>query len=73
MSEDRGKPNLLRRTYRTVTPPTPWRPDTEMTLIGWSMFLALLLLFVPLLPFLAILWVITRILHAISPDTPEEP
>lgn len=39
---------------RTVTPPYRGRPDSEMSTIGFSIFLGLLVLLVPLLPFILI-------------------
>ena len=63
---------LVTRAYRTVTPATPERPDVEMDVIGWSMFLGLLLLLLPLLPFVLIVWVVTKVLDALTMQAPEE-
>ena len=53
--------------YRTLGEPFRSRPDTEMDVIGWSLFLGMLILLVPLLPFLLLVWVITKVLDAITP------
>lgn len=45
---------------RTVTPPYRGRPDSEMSTIGFSIFLGLLVLLVPLLPFILIVWLLTK-------------
>lgn len=53
------------RLYRTVTPPYFGRPDTEMDVLGWGFFLGILVLLVPLLPFMVILWVGGKLLGAL--------
>ncbi|WP_276273796.1 DUF7535 family protein [Haloarcula litorea] len=52
---------ILPEPLRSVTPPTGYRPDTEMDAIGWSLFLGLLILLVPLLPFILIAWALARV------------
>lgn len=54
-------PSALREAIRTVTPATGGRPNVEMDLIGWSVFLGLVVLLVPLLPFIAIVWLISKL------------
>lgn len=44
------------RSYRTVTPAYFGRRDREMDVIGWAYFLGILVLLVPLLPFVVVLW-----------------
>jgi hypothetical protein len=44
----------VKKVLRTVTPPYRSRPDTEMNTIGWLLFLGLLSVLVPLLPFILI-------------------
>lgn len=44
----------------TVTPEYFGRPDREMDVIGWVIFLGLIVLLIPVLPFLIIVWAIDR-------------
>jgi hypothetical protein len=46
---------------RSVTPPYRGRPDAEMTTIGIAYFLGLVVLLIPFLPFIAVVWVISKI------------
>ncbi len=66
MSTDETAPEddagLVTKVYRTVTPPTGGHPDSEMNTIGWAYFLLLLILLVPLLPFMIILWVVMKLI-----------
>ncbi|WP_277553886.1 DUF7535 family protein [Halobaculum limi] len=59
---------LLRTAYRTVTPGYQSRPDDEMNAIGWAIFLGLFALLLPLLPFLAIIWGVSKVIEAITGD-----
>jgi hypothetical protein len=59
-SEERG---LL----RTVTPSYLGRPDREMDVIGWGVFFGLVIILVPLLPFLVIGWLISKLLDIVDP------
>jgi hypothetical protein len=52
---------------RTVTPSYLGRPDREMDVFGWGMFLTLAIILVPLLPFLVIGWVISKLLDIVDP------
>lgn len=60
-------PALPRRVVRSVTPPYRGRSDAEMNAIGWAYGLGLLILLVPLLPFLIIVWVISKLLDRVAP------
>ena len=60
-------PGLATRAYRTVTPIPRGRENSEMNAIGWGMFLGLLLLIVPLLPFIVIVWVVSKVVDALTP------
>ncbi|WP_416838578.1 hypothetical protein [Haloferax sp. DFSO52] len=53
--------SLPQKAYRTVTPRTGMRPDMEMDSIGWVMFLILVMLMVPLLPFIVIVYVLSKV------------
>ena len=59
------EPSTAKKVYRTVTPEYFGRPDTEMTVIGIAYFLGLLVLLVPLLPFIAIVWVFGKVVEAV--------
>ncbi|UPM41889.1 DUF7535 family protein [Halocatena salina] len=47
----------------TVTPEYFGRPDREMDVIGWIIFLGLIVLLVPLSPFLILIWVVGRLMN----------
>ena len=67
MSDDDTSDSILPEPLRTVTPPSRTHPDSGMNLIGWGMFAGLLVLLLPLLPFLLIVWVIARVTEALTP------
>jgi hypothetical protein len=50
--------STVREAIRTVTPEYIGRPNREMNTIGWSIFLGMMILLVPLLPFMIIVWTI---------------
>jgi hypothetical protein len=54
--------------YRTLGKPFRARADAEMDAIGWTMFLGMLILLVPLLPFIVLVWLITKGLDAVTPS-----
>ncbi|KAB1197311.1 MULTISPECIES: hypothetical protein [Haloferax] len=58
--------SIPHKVYRTVTPRTGMRPDMEMDSIGWAMFLILVMLFIPLLPFIAIVYVVSKVFGYLS-------
>ncbi|KTG29694.1 DUF7535 family protein [Haloferax profundi] len=60
MSEEESL-SLPEKAYQTVTPGSSTRPDMEMDSIGWTMFLILAVLFVPLLPFIVIVYVFSKL------------
>lgn len=62
---DEDDPNAVKKVMRTVTPPYRGRPDSEMTYFGIIYFLGLVILLIPLLPFLVIVWVVGKILDAV--------
>lgn len=49
------------------------RPNRTMSVIGWLVFLGLLVLFLPILPMLALVYVIARLLDSVfePPASPE--
>lgn len=57
---------VLTKAYRSVSPRYTSRGNAEMDSIGWAMFLGMLVLLVPLLPFLVIVWVLERGIRAVA-------
>lgn len=57
---------VLKRAYRTVTPSYRGHEDAAMDSIGWVIFFGMVVLLVPLLPFLLILWVGTKLIDAVA-------
>lgn len=51
---------------RTVTPGYRSHEDTDMNVIGWGIFLGLVVLLVPLLPFILIVWAISKVLERLG-------
>ncbi|MFC6863119.1 hypothetical protein ACFQGE_06545 [Halomicroarcula sp. GCM10025817] len=64
---DESSDSILPEPLRTVTPPSRTHPDQDMDIIGWGIFLGLLVLLVPLLPFIIIVWVISKVVEALTP------
>jgi hypothetical protein len=62
MSQDGDDPSLQEKALRTVTPSYLGREDREMDVIGWGLFLGILILLVPLLPFMIIVWGISKLI-----------
>jgi hypothetical protein len=60
------EPSAPRKVLRTVTPGSKPRPDMEMDSIGWALFLGLVVLLVPLLPFVAIVWGLSKALEFLA-------
>jgi len=56
-------PHPVERALRTVTPIPRGRRDTEMDAIGLALALGLVLLFLPLLPWLVVGWVIIKLVE----------
>ena len=65
--DDTSSVLLFPALARTVTPPSDTHRDEEMDLIGWGIFAGLLVLLMPLLPFLLIVWLISKVTEALSP------
>ncbi|AXG06165.1 hypothetical protein DU500_06745 [Haloplanus rubicundus] len=57
----------LEPVYRTLGKPFRARADAEMDAIGWTIFLGMLILFLPLLPVILLVWAITKVLDAVAP------
>lgn len=81
MSDDNGTaddstdeltlPGRLREGYRTVTPSYLPRPDAEMDAVGWTYFVLLLVLFVPFLPLIVVVWLLSKVIEFLA-DVPGE-
>jgi hypothetical protein len=56
------EPRPVTKVLRTVTPGSRPRRDVEMDSIGWMLFLGMVILLVPLLPFFLIVWAIGKTL-----------
>ncbi|MFB6200923.1 MAG: hypothetical protein ABEI98_02825 [Halorhabdus sp.] len=55
----------VRTALRTVTPLTTEGPNVQMNLFGYLVALPLVLLILPLLPFIAVGWVVSKVLGAL--------
>ena len=71
MSES-DEPSALTRAYRTVTPGVRGHPDREMDAIGLAILAGLVVLLIPLLPFIVIVWLLTKLLDALTQSAEEE-
>ncbi|MWG34878.1 DUF7535 family protein [Halomarina oriensis] len=60
MSES-DDPGVLREAIRSVTPASGGRPNMEMDVLGWGVFLGMVVLLVPLLPFILIVWLVSKL------------
>ena len=65
-------PEPVKKAMRTVTPPFHGRPDAEMTFIGLAYFLGLVILLVPLLPFIVVVWLLSKLTGAVAQKAPTE-
>ena len=68
MSDTEAEPGLAKRAYRTVTPWYAGRDDVEMNTLGWALFLGLVIMLVPLLPFLILVWLVTKVIDVLTPQ-----
>ncbi|WP_321168132.1 DUF7535 family protein [Halobaculum saliterrae] len=57
---------LLKTTYRTVTPGYTSHSDDGMNVIGWAVFLGMFVILFPLLPFVALVWGVSKVIEAFS-------
>ena len=66
MSEtDDSTGSALPEPLRTVTPPSRTHPDESMDAIGWAMFLGLVVVLTPLIPIIAVIWLIAKVQDAL--------
>jgi len=61
MSGTEDDPGAVTKALRTVTPGAKGHQDISMDTIGWVIFLGLLVVLVPLLPFLVVGWVLIKL------------
>jgi len=66
--DDASDSGRLPAALRSVTPGTRSRPNESMDMIGWGMLAGLLVLLVPLLPFIVIVWGISKVTDALTPS-----
>ena len=71
-TDESAIPEPAKKALRTVTPPFRGRPDAEMTTIGIAYFLGLVILLIPLLPFLALVWLFAKITGFFARNAPTE-
>jgi hypothetical protein len=57
---------VLTKAYRSVSPRYESHEDAGMDAIGWTIFLGILVLLVPLLPFLVVVWVLQKLIGAVA-------
>lgn len=65
-SEERSAP---RKAIDAVTPSYLGRPDREMDTVGWGLFLGLLVVLVPFLPFVLIVVVLSKVVDFLRSQT----
>ncbi|MCO8242445.1 MULTISPECIES: hypothetical protein [unclassified Haladaptatus] len=70
MSQEESEDHPVTKVVRTVTPPYYGHSDREMNTIGAGIFLGLLVLLIPLLPFLIIVWVISKLTDELTTRAP---
>ena len=70
MSQGESEEHPVTKVLRTVTPPYYGHSDREMNTIGAGIFLGLLVLLVPLLPFLIIIWVLSKLTGEVATRAP---
>jgi len=69
MSQSQGNNSgAVEKAMGTVTPSYFGRPDMEMDSIGWVIFLALLVLLAPVLPFFLVGWMVMKGLDFVGND-----
>ena len=67
-----GETAPVKKALRTVTPSYRGRPDSEMTTIGIAYFLGLVVLLIPLLPFIVVVWIVSKITGFLARKAPTD-
>jgi len=65
-NSDESNGSALPEPLRTVTPPSGTHPDAEMDAIGWAVFVGLLIVLTPLIPIIAVIWLIAKAQDALG-------
>ena len=65
-----NEPNdsALPEPLRTVTPPSTTHPNESMDVIGWAIFLGLVVVLTPLIPIVAVIWLLAKAQDALRPS-----
>jgi hypothetical protein len=64
-----GDDGTQRPVLRTMNPLRKARPNAEMDAIGWAILLGLLMILLPLLPFIAIVYLFSKLFDRADPRT----
>jgi hypothetical protein len=64
-ADDTDEGGALRETYRSLGTAYRARPDAEMNAVGWTLFLGLVALLLPLLPILVVVWLLSKLVDAV--------
>jgi hypothetical protein len=71
-ADESAVPEPAKKAVRSVTPPYRGRPDAEMTAIGIAYFLGLVIILIPFLPFIAVVWLLSKITGYFARKAPTE-
>jgi hypothetical protein len=71
-TDERVVPEPVKEAVRTVTPSYRGRPDAEMTAIGIAYLLGMVVVLIPLLPFILIVWIVAKITGYLARKAPTE-
>lgn len=66
MSTDDDEPSVPKQVIRTVTPGVTGKRNIEMDAFGWGILLGMVVLLIPLLPFIILIWLFTKLLDLFS-------
>lgn len=67
MSTSESEDEEQRPLLRTVKPVSVPRPDAGMNALGWGIFLGLVIVLLPLAPFVLIAWLFSRLFARADP------
>ncbi|MFC7212018.1 hypothetical protein ACFQL3_16210 [Natronoarchaeum sp. GCM10025321] len=60
------EPSVPEKVLRTVTPGVTGKRNIEMDALGWGILVGMLILLVPLLPFIIIVWLLTKVFDFVA-------
>ena len=69
MSEKQADDSLLPTPLRTVTPPSRTHRDSGMDMIGWVILAGMLIILLPVLPFVLAVWLLAKVTDALAPGS----